>query len=241
MPHHKLPEYEIGFIPAIILIISIYIGNIKIFYRKQLLIIAVSLICILQYMDFSYIKKFCNLNLKYKHYKIYYFNMEEQDKVYDGNFMVYKKNLKTISLINYLKNNFTNKSIFLYKFISTTEPTIAYLKVKDLNNVSLYKENMDTNDIIVDIEEYSVLNEKYIFKMEKLCYDDHNIDVNLEELKKYISEKITNIKNNYIQIDEFYLDENNKKPENHVYILGKKELFEGKENIIKHPYKIQEY
>ena len=100
---------------------------------------------------------------------------------------------------------------------------------------------MDTNDIIVDIEEYSVLNEKYLFKMEKLCYDDHNIDVNLEELKKYISEKITNIRNNYIQIDEFYLDENNKKTENHVYILGKKELFEGKGNIIKHPYKIQEY
>ena len=38
-------------------------------------------------------------------------------------------------------------------------------------------------------------------------------------------------------LDSFYLYEENKLPENHIYILGKKKLFEGEKNIIKQPYK----
>ena len=51
-----------------------------------------------------------------------------------------------------------------------------------------------------------------------------------------VSLAVDKLKNEYILLDEIYLDGNNKKPENHIYILGKKDLFVGKVNIIKYPY-----
>jgi 4-amino-4-deoxy-L-arabinose transferase-like glycosyltransferase len=53
MPHHKLPEYGVGFIPAIILISVIWISNMKYKYIKKIIFLLLIVVGILQYVNFS--------------------------------------------------------------------------------------------------------------------------------------------------------------------------------------------
>ena len=73
IPQHKCPEYYLGIVPVIILMISVFIANIK----KNILLIFVIFICLLQYFNFSYginNKKVFNLSINYKNYDICYYN-----------------------------------------------------------------------------------------------------------------------------------------------------------------------
>ncbi len=75
MQHYKLPEYCLGFIPGIILICSLFITNIK-NIKKNLLLISIIFICLLQYFDFSYgiNTRLFNFNIKYKDYEFSYYD-----------------------------------------------------------------------------------------------------------------------------------------------------------------------
>ncbi len=239
MPHHKLPEYETGFVPAMILIASIYFCNIKHKYVKKMVMGIILLIGLLQYVDFSYAKYSYGLGFKYKSHKINYFDIEVNDDFFSPNYMGYEKNMEIISLVSYLRNNFIGNSIYLYQFINTTETMVSYLKVNGVHRVYFCMPDMVKSDIIVDVEKYSVLNEEYVFEQEKLFLQFHKLKENLEEVREKINATIAEVKNNYVKIDEFYLNEENKKAEKHVSVLGKRDLFAGKDNIIKIPYELQ--
>ena len=54
MRHHKQPDYGLGLIPPIIIIVSLYISNIKNILYKKILSIVLVIVCLLQYISFSY-------------------------------------------------------------------------------------------------------------------------------------------------------------------------------------------
>jgi len=75
MPHFKLSVYQLGFVPAIILICAEFISYIKIKYIKKIILILLIIIGFLQYIDYSFLGiKLFNLSLQYKDYEIKYFN-----------------------------------------------------------------------------------------------------------------------------------------------------------------------
>ena len=175
--------------------------------------------------------------------------------------MFYYKEKYVISFINYYISNFNNKpcfihhqyDVFQYKFFDSW-CIKAYLYT---NNINYYEvcNDVDSSDIIIFTEKFDIRNRDFLFNIEKKCSENElekskrnlfigNFD--LEQHKLYeerlfenISLFVYKLNSRYMLLDEFYLDENDKRPDKHIYILGKKDLFEEKENIIKYPYKLQ--
>ncbi|MDD5020648.1 MAG: glycosyltransferase family 39 protein [Endomicrobiaceae bacterium] len=106
MPQHKVSEWGAGFIPAIILITSVYLSNIKIKNMKILILSLMLLIGVLQLYVFSYMpeRNFLNIGFKFKNHYISYYN--NKFNYYDA---VTAKNM--YDLISYIKIKYP-KEIF---------------------------------------------------------------------------------------------------------------------------------
>ena len=226
MPHHKEPEYCLGFVPCIILLISLYISNISKPVLKKVLLIILVLLCFFQYLDFSYNILPFDFYINFKNKQIHYF---------DKNKYKYIKNINIESLIYYLKRNFQNCSVFLYRI--GYEDIYFFLNINNFETYS-YLDNIPKADIIIDIENTSVLDKEYIFNTAKKILSEHPEKSDFDNVRNFIYKKLDDldINNNFVLIDSFYLDEKNKSSKNHISILGKKDLFNEKQNIIKYPY-----
>lgn len=141
MPHHKLPEYIAGIIPAQVLIIAISLSLIKKNFIRKFIILLVCLTGILQYISISF--NICNLKILYfmpfnrYHYLFYYDKPMAQE---------------IISLAEYLFREYSNKKILVYDIYSFNVScnllkTTTYLKDKNIkfdhyyNDTSVIYEN----------------------------------------------------------------------------------------------------
>ena len=239
MPHHKEVEYGIVFVPVMILFPSMLVSNIKNIIFKKIILIFCILICLLQFLDFSFgldIKLFSN-KIKYQNNDIFYYDKFCRQQ--EVSLMMYKKEKYVISFVNYYINNFNNRTCFIYHLIQDPEfnnfNIQIYLNIKNIKSFRSL-DDIDKSDIIVFTEKYDIREIEFLFNLEKECNERHCFLFDDKELFEEVSLAVDKLKNEYILLDEIYLDGNNKKPENHIYILGKKDLFVGKENIIKYPY-----
>ena len=125
MPHHKEPEYCIGFVPAIVLIIALFFTDIKSKISKTIMLFMVILILLLQFFDLSYKKIFLFDNLCY--YNRY--NLMFYEKADVSRFMELIENLKP----------FKDKKIFIYNtddYIMQQHTLLAFMVLNDLISCS---------------------------------------------------------------------------------------------------------
>jgi hypothetical protein len=104
MPHHKLLEYLAGILPALSLIIALALSLIEKKLIKILIVAAICIAAITQYLNLSY--NICNLNFPYfmpfnKYHYLYYYD---------------KAAGRDINAFNeYIFANYSGKKIFVYE------------------------------------------------------------------------------------------------------------------------------
>ena len=215
MPHRKLIEYAFGFVPAMVLVTSLWISDFKSSLIKQMICLFLIIVCFLQFLDFSYNinTRLFNFRAKINNKKICYFDREDTENSL---------------FVFFMRNNYFQSLLF-------------YLKIKNLKLATPEPENMMQMmkfDVIIYEENVSILDINNIFDMIGLTAVNTDLDFRVKKNRDAFQKKINEIKDNYIQIDDFYVDPKRPFKRNHIFVLGKKELFEGKENIIKKPYKL---
>lgn len=243
MPHHKHVDYGLGLVPAIIIIISLYITDIKKRIYKKILSIVLIVICLLQYISFSYGINIGlqNLKIHLRGYEFYYFDNNQRDVFYP-NIVIYnhEKRDYSLSFLRYLMNNFNDKVIYMYKDMYTSfftmEEISTLLRLQKCKIILNYEEILKS-DIIIFSEKNSFIDSNYFFDILKQEFSEHfHDDKNLET---DIKAKINEIKNNYIKLDEFSLADNAEE-QDYMIILGKKDLFE-KNNKLKYKYEYSRF
>jgi hypothetical protein len=121
MPHHKEPEYCMGFVPAIILISALFFSNIKNKISKNGMLLILVLILVLQFIDLSYKKIFLFDNLCfYNRYNLMFYEKNDADRF--------------VELIENLKP-FKDKNIFIYNtddYIVQIHTLQAFMALNDL-------------------------------------------------------------------------------------------------------------
>ncbi len=250
MPHHKLPEYGAGFIPAMILIGAVFISCIDKSYIKKTLILFLIVIGLLQYVDFSYknlnIALF-NLNFNKKYDVAYY---KKNNRLIEYN----KKQIEnSFNLVMYLNKKYS-KNIFhvlrSHNFIDYQDVLsvwwLCFLILRSHNFITDYDDlpfQMQLNNMRFQMGYYD--NKKIlaadiiiIFGIpdtpeEFLNYKINDLNPIEKEqfgreaqalLVKKIRYMCDKINEQYHKIDEFYLD-SAKSEDMKVTLLGKKEKF----------------
>ena len=133
MPHHKEPEYNVGFIPAIILITALFFSCVK---NKIGIIIFGILVfcCIFQFVDLSYNNK---APMFFKFNKSRY-NLLSYDT---------EKKLNIVELIEILKT-YGNKSFYIYDidgYIIENHTLLTFINLNDLK----ISHNIQEADIVI--------------------------------------------------------------------------------------------
>ncbi len=174
MPHGKVSEYGAGFIPAIILIISVYLTNIKRKYIQFIILSAIISIGILQMLIFSYMpKKSLDIGFKFKDHYISYYN--NKFNLYSD----YSK--KMVEIISYIKNKYPKEIIYIETIDYYNNNALAMLALKEKLNVltlddwtwnSAYYEAREKEiGVIVYVGEKATPQEKTNLFAER--YDEH--------------------------------------------------------------------
>lgn len=194
MPHYKLPEYGAGFIPAMVLIASLYLSSIKQKYIKKTLISLLIVICSLQYLYFSYAADSSLFNLKYtyKNHTVKYFDLAYRNIIYKPSLGVQFKHLT-----NYLNTRYPNKSFYLLDRYSGDNQMLYTLfclnDIPCVYNLDYFSGKIP--DMVISIYKkspHNVLLENYIPE-DKFLYE--NVLIIQEDVNKnfQIIEDITNV------------------------------------------------
>jgi len=173
---YKFSEYGAGFIPAMILIASVYLSNIKKNFIKSAILLLIILIGILQFYIFSYMPelKFSNIGFKFKGHYISYYN--NKFNFYNG---VVAKQI--YNLVSNIKLKYHTKSIYLEGLDYNANRVLQMLALKEKLNVFTLddwtwnpffnkKRKKEINIIIYVGEKTTVQNKINIFMK---VYDDH--------------------------------------------------------------------
>lgn len=233
MRHHKQPDYGLGLIPPIIIIVSLYISNIKNILYKKILSIVLVIVCLLQYISFSYGINIglSDLKIHLKDYNFYYYDINYGNGTYYPNMLTYNREngYYCISMVKYLEENFKDKTIFVYKDSGTeyfdNSELATMLKLKKCDAL-IYFDDIIQSEVIVFNKGQSIL-ENFAIEREKIKLEESLIPYNIKELENNILSIIDILKYNYIVLDEFDLNVNDTSiDENHIIVLGRKDLFE---------------
>jgi hypothetical protein len=174
MPHNKVSEYGAGFIPAMILIISVYLTNIKRRAVQFIIMSAIISIGILQMFVFSYMpKKFLDIGFKFKEHYISYYN--NKFNLYSD----YSK--KMVNIISYIKNRYPKEIIYIETLNYNNNNALAMLAYKEKLNVftlddwtwnsTYYEKHKNEIGVIVYAGEKATIEEKTDVFLER--YDEH--------------------------------------------------------------------
>lgn len=236
MKHNRQPDYGLGLIPAIIVVISLYISNIKNKLYKTILSVILVCVCLLQYISFSYginLDLYKKLKINFKGYNFYCFDTNQRINQRDAqypNIVIYsnKKRDYALSLLKYLNNNFKDNTIYMYKDMLTTffvmKEIRTLLLLQNCKPILKFEEILDA-DVIIFTKKDSFIDTNYLVNTIKQFLSEHFGTYDDENLEKDIKSKINEIKNNYIKLDEFGLY-NNASEQDCIIVLGKKDLFE---------------
>jgi len=202
MPHHKLPEYGMGFVPALVLMAAVFIGTLKTRSYKKIIVVFIIILGFAQYLDYSYrSKNLLTFNLVGD--KIKYFDL--QLLAYDR-----KKSEFVSKTVDYFEKFYKDNSFCIedcpmpycweeYFMLFTM------MKIKGFNVVNGYIEN-----------KYYGLNMDIIVAVGKTEIIDGTLDERINRLrtdwrkrinKGYIEGTIDifyTIKENYVPVDIFY-------------------------------------
>lgn len=213
MPHHKEYEFAMGFVPAIILIISIYISSINNTYVKNFVIYCVTIIGILQYINFSYNV----LNNKVFSSKLS-FNISKTKIItinyYNKEFLNLATNIKyNKKYIYYIYNRIKKyKNLIFCTQYYIDNITLFLLKMKDMIIVPNYSNNKNTifADMLICIGEELPLSKILEDGCEIFYYNDNNKEHFIKQLEKDIIEVDLEIKNNFSLLEQFSVFNNYK-------------------------------
>ena len=203
-------------------------------------------ILLLQYISFSYginVKLF-NSKINLKGYDLYYFDKHDYDS-YFPNLITFnhKKRDYCLSFLRYLGKNFKKRKFFMYKYMYTSnfnmEEMSILLKITKREVAINFDDILDA-DIIIYNKSHNLLDDMYIIDIEKRKYIEHFDLYNDEELERSVMSIIGEIKNKYIILDEFDLDEDNITDDDHIIILGRKQIF-GNNYKLKVKYKLLKF
>ena len=224
MGHRKEPEYMLGCIPALILICSIFISQIKNLLLRQFVLFSIIIICLLQFIMF-FLKtepQIFNFETNLYNRSINYFKIYSDD-IFHPSFITYKKCKCLLPLTNYIKSNFNNtNSIFIYHFSWDIyyEGISVFLKLNNFNNIFTEFDKIKESDIVIYTSNCILTDEKNINEIEKTVLDEHIHQYNNNNLN-YINSTINYLKNNYIEVYNLYdIDTNT-----YIYVLCKKDLY----------------
>lgn len=122
MPHRKEPEYNIGYIPAIILIISLFISNIKNKTIKFLVLFISIFILLLQFFNLSYKK----------------ISLIDRFNYYNRHNLMFYDDTDTSALVELIENLevFKNKKIFIFNtnsYILQIHTLLAFMALNEFN------------------------------------------------------------------------------------------------------------
>lgn len=225
MPHFKSSDYEIALIPAMILIISVFVSNLKNLKIKNIILFFTYFICLLQFINFSYGNinlKIFNSYIKFNNHRIYYYN----------NDFIYRKKYNfdlTIDLVNKLKK-YSNYSFLIYYYDDTLLQKDGIVSFANINDINIFK-NWDINihdiyktDIILKIGKQK--------NLEDVSKEEYNIlSLNKKKENSIISQHFDNrlsvdneIENHFYLLDSFYLKDI-KDPEYLVELYAKNKDF----------------
>ncbi len=232
MPTITLPEYGTGFIPAIVLIISIYISHVYKKILKFLLIFFVMIICSLQFLMFSYgIIDNSSINADYKDDELplaYFINVNYTDR--NSNF--------TIQLLEHL-NKYKDDTLYIEmgNDIDILELKLLMIlkgydrKIDDIFSVETFYDKGKGNGFIED-KSISILARKeltnleiaeYIYQFTKGNFNkspEHKKQ-EMQEILNKIDEGKKYVKDNFYFIEDFYWG-NIEKADNLIKIYKKK-------------------
>ena len=232
MPTITLPEYGTGFIPAIVLIISIYISHIHKKTSKFLLMFFVMIICLLQFLIFSYgIIDNTSINANYKDDELplaYFTNINYTDR--NGN--------ATIQLLEHL-NKYREDTLYIEmeNDIDILELKLLMIlkgynrKIDDIFSVETFYDKVGKNDFVED-KSIAVLARKELSNLEIAEYiyqfTKGNFNKSPEYKKQQIQEILNKIeegekyiKDNFCFEEDFYW-QNIRIPDNLIKIYKKK-------------------
>jgi len=176
MRQYKLSEYGAGFIPAMILIASVYLSHIKKKLIKSAILLLIILIGILQFYIFSYMPelKFSNIGFKFKGHYISYYN--NKFNFYNG---VVAKQI--YNLVSNIKLKYHTKSIYLEVLDYNANRVLQMFAAKEkLNMLTLddwtwnhffNKKRKKEINLIIYVGEKTTSQNKINILME--VYDDH--------------------------------------------------------------------
>ncbi len=205
MPHYKLPEYCLGFVPAIILIISVFITNVR-NIKKFLLLFFVIIIYLLQYIWGVY----HNDDLVFKGFH-YYSNRISYNS--------YIRNKEELNFCSILFNRLNKYSVNKCFFWDTT--IIGYLDLCTLEvlcniyskyNIILAFLNFQTGFDVVITDEDGLLDrtsERYVLKENDIYYANDLLETEkqkkeyMEQRIKIIEEVKNYIENNFVLVEKF--------------------------------------
>jgi len=174
MPHHKLLEYLAGILPAQALIIALSLSLIKKKLIKILIVAAVCIAAITQYLSLSY--NICNLNFPYflpfnKYHYLYYYDKTTGRDINDFN--------------EYLFANYAGKKILVYDLYGFSLScdllkSYAYLydknikfdyygdKIQEINEndyiMYIGKKNQNPQAMYADLKNPGIRNNFYIYE-----------------------------------------------------------------------------
>ncbi len=213
MPHHKQAEYGAGFIPAMIIMSAMYISSIRNLIAKKIIVVSIILICMVQYIDFSYQINtvFYRISTRINGHEIRYYAK------YGKNIIFYdsKKMKQTEEIVRYLKDTYPdsdNSIIFLDTSLEDIDSIHLIMKLNDLNFkiVNDYTNciNIDNVNIIVSAGNIPLSDkiDTYVHRLNERFFNNKNIIIedfiktetnNLNNRQKYIDEKFHTAKTLY--------------------------------------------
>ncbi|GAB1401948.1 hypothetical protein MASR1M68_08590 [Elusimicrobiota bacterium] len=228
MPHNKMSEYGLGFIPATVLFGAVFISYIRREYVKKIILTIVIIIGFFQYVSFSYdiYIEFFEIQFKYKNNLIKYY-----DKYNPLVFYNVKESKKPLNLINRLKKDYQNNTFYIEEFCKVDSGSIVSQMY--LNNMYCRQGNYDNkdlllSDIIIVIGKPKTVRKVVELKINKIL---ENAVISEMVTEEFISELLNEVDNNFNEIsrqydviDIFYL-ERSKDEDTKVTLLGKKYKF----------------
>lgn len=228
MPHHKLSQYGVGFIPAMVLMGAVFIAYIKTVHVKKIILVLLIVIGFFQYIAFSYeiYVNFLEIKSKYSNNLIKYYNKYNPLISYN-----LKESKLALNLVNHLKNNYPKNTFYIEEFCNVDSDSIVVQMY--LNNMYCRQgnyENKDVllSDIIIVIGKPKTVRKVVQLKINKILENAVNTKMVTEEfinkLLKEVDNNFSEISRKYDVIDMFSL-ENTKDEDTKVTLLGRKDKF----------------
>jgi len=222
MPHLKLSEYELGFVPAIVLMCAILLAHIKISHiKKSLLILFFVVISFLQYISFSFYKlELFNKKIKYRNHVIKYFNTD----------IYYNNNAKNLIMAEYLKSKYFNNKFCIVAINSHFHDIAVQLWLNDMyaRFVRLIDYKVFQFDIIIFLNRVYTAEEVFNFETYNRLNDPIDKNIYTDQIKSITYKNIQNVfkklNKKYHIIDIFYLNES-KEEDSKVILFGRKDKF----------------